>query len=544
MTTPTAKGAGIRLAALIIALALPARAAAQATVPQGYSVDVEFMHPSFGYGAFPGVDVPMTRAPLAWRYGALVQYENDPVTAYDAIADVELGSAVTTRVDAQLGLSLDLSDRFAMGLRVPMGLNRGFEVPEFAAEGFGVGDLGVGGKIIAIKTRRDLFNAGVRLGLSLPTGRQNFYLGERNVRAESGLLATTNLGPVRVSVDSGVLLRGGPPVATSEDFVIGHEWRNGVGARVALPDATRLALTVQGLHHTSLDPNLFLRPGAENAVEAVGGIQILPSRPVVIDVGAGRGFSEGFGTTDLRIQSMITVQHVPRPEQVVVIEPPPPPPPPPPPVIEELPEPEPEWEEGEVARVVMDQIQIREQLEFYVDTANLKPESKPILEAVADIINSSAQIGHVVIEGHASQEGSYEYNYDLSERRARAIFEELIKLGVHPSRISYRSMGEVVPLPGNTGTDEASLQKNRRVEFHIVKQYESVEDMPTYSPSFPLPWSGEIVPIKIPPKPEPEKEKKDEEKEVQVDEFGLPISEGEAIEIEGTGGDEGGEEGE
>jgi protein TonB len=38
----------------------------------------------------------------------------------------------------------------------------------------------------------------------------------------------------------------------------------------------------------------------------------------------------------------------------------------------------------------------------------------------------------VVIEGHASQEGSFEYNYTLSAERARAIYEALVLRGVHP----------------------------------------------------------------------------------------------------------------
>ena len=74
-------------AALVAAvLAIPGVATAQTTgaapapTAQGYSVDIEFMRPSFGHGAWNGVDTPMTRAPLAWRYGVLLQYENDPLT--------------------------------------------------------------------------------------------------------------------------------------------------------------------------------------------------------------------------------------------------------------------------------------------------------------------------------------------------------------------------------------------------------------------------------------------------------------------------------
>ena len=44
-------------------------------------------------------------------------------------------------------------------------------------------------------------------------------------------------------------------------------------------------------------------------------------------------------------------------------------------------------------------------------------------EAVAGIINSDPFVGHVVIEGHASQEGDYQHNYTLAESRSRRIWE-------------------------------------------------------------------------------------------------------------------------
>ena len=89
-------------------------------------------------------------------------------------------------------------------------------------------------------------------------------------------------------------------------------------------------------------------------------------------------------------------------------------------------------------------------------------------------------------------------------------------------------MGEVVPL--EVGDDEETLAKNRRVEFNIVKQYESVEDMPSYEPSHPLPWSGEDVPIRVPPRPEPPAE--EVEKGPELDEFGLPIGESDDLELD------------
>jgi len=486
-------------------------------VTEGYSVDIEFVRPAFGYGGFAGVDVPMTRKQMAFRYGVLVQYERDPITLFDAIDNTEIGAVVANRGNAALGLSMDLTDRFTWNLLVPTAFNWQTEVINFANDGFGLSDMSVGARVIAIKTPRDLFNIGFRGGLILPTGRQNAYMGEGSVRFSAGLLAATNLGPVRIGLDNGIMTRNA--VTTAQDFDVGTEFKTGAGVRVALPAATRMAFTTQFLARSSL--NAFLAGGAATSMEAIGGIQVLPSSAVTVDVGGGRGLTEGYGTTDFRILSQITVQHVPNPEQEVVIyEPPPPPPPPPPPeIIIDEPEPEIEWQEGELARVVLDTIQIREMLAFRVDTNILLDHSRPTLNAIAGLINADARIGHVVIEGHASQEGSFEHNYKLSESRAKAVFEELFKVGVHPERLSYRGMGEVVAIV--EGEEEEQLQANRRVEFEIVKQYDAVEDMPDYSTSHAMPWNGEVIPIVQPVKPETEEEKA--AKEPKLDEFGLPI---------------------
>ena len=171
----------------------------------------------------------------------------------------------------------------------------------------------------------------------------------------------------------------------------------------------------------------------------------------------------------------------------------------------------------EVAEMlVADKIQIKEQLKFIVDTNILLDESRPTLLGVAEIINTSPSIGHVVIEGHASQEGSFEYNYNLSNLRARAIWKELMAAGVHPDRISYRGMGEVVPK--NQGDEEEELAENRRVEFHIIDWVEENEDWPEYSETYRLPWTGETIDTVQPKRPEAE-EPEEKSVEDQLDEL-------------------------
>jgi peptidoglycan-associated lipoprotein len=67
------------------------------------------------------------------------------------------------------------------------------------------------------------------------------------------------------------------------------------------------------------------------------------------------------------------------------------------------------------------------------------------------------------LEGHASEEGTREYNIPLGERRAKAIANFLMANGVAGAQIEVVSYGE--ERPADTGTTEASRAKNRRVEI-------------------------------------------------------------------------------
>ncbi len=449
----------------------------------GYSADIELIRPRFGAGGIPGAQLPVTDGKLALRLGIAAQYERDPLTLYDAITDREQGAVVTNRSTADIGVSLDLSERVTVDGVLPVALSWGSEIADLAADGLGAGDFSVGTKVIGIKSR--MFNAGIRGQLLLPTGRQDAYAGEAGIRGLGGLIASLDVGPARIATDAAVL--GRQRLTTAEDFTLGSEIHWTSGARLALPAATRTAFTATLVSRVGLQD--FLTGGAENALEALGGVQILPSQRVVVDFGAGRGITEGYGTTDLRLLSQITLRSPTKRGPLVLRDPPPPLPPEPPDddifitqLIDPLPE-APITVEPEV-------IKIRDSLDFIVNTAILLEQSLPTLAALADALFDHPEIAQVVIEGHASQEGTYEANYELSLLRAHAIWQELVDLGVDPNRLAFRPMGEVEPL--TEGTSEAALQENRRVEFHIVQRH-GPDKIP--APAIPsIPWSGEREP--------------------------------------------------
>jgi len=101
---------------------------------------------------------------------------------------------------------------------------------------------------------------------------------------------------------------------------------------------------------------------------------------------------------------------------------------------------------------------------FAYDSSQVNPEEAGKCEQVANYLRSGKGEG-VIVEGHADERGSREYNLALGERRALAVRDYLISLGVDPAVIQTKSYGE--EMPENNGHDEASWRMNRRAVFAI-----------------------------------------------------------------------------
>lgn len=98
---------------------------------------------------------------------------------------------------------------------------------------------------------------------------------------------------------------------------------------------------------------------------------------------------------------------------------------------------------------------------FDFDQSVVKPDAAAALEAHAK--NLVAKGGKVVLEGHADERGTREYNLALGERRAEAVARYLTVLGVTSQQIETVSYGE--ERPASLGHDESSWSLNRRVEL-------------------------------------------------------------------------------
>ena len=100
---------------------------------------------------------------------------------------------------------------------------------------------------------------------------------------------------------------------------------------------------------------------------------------------------------------------------------------------------------------------------FDTDKAAIKPESRPTLDQIAKLLTSQPQL-NVFIVGHTDSQGTYDYNLDLSRRRAEAIATELVKsYRIAQARLRTAGVGLLAPVGSNA--TEAGRALNRRVEL-------------------------------------------------------------------------------
>lgn len=104
-------------------------------------------------------------------------------------------------------------------------------------------------------------------------------------------------------------------------------------------------------------------------------------------------------------------------------------------------------------------------LNFDTDKSVIKPQFEGLLDEVAAVLTQNAGVD-IRIDGHTDSRASNAYNQGLSERRANAVREALIKRGVDAGRLSAQGFGESKPIASNG--NEAGRYQNRRVELTPV----------------------------------------------------------------------------
>ncbi len=416
--------------------------------------------PASGYFA---VEQPETIERGAVHVGATVDAGRRLLVVRDPMTDaiVPGGEVVAARLALHLAASLGVTDRLELTAALSLALQRGDEtLNRPALRGTALGDLRLGGKL-RLWQRRGFSVAG-SAEISLPTSSPDAMFGDRTISLTPAVLAGARAGRVEVGAELGYRIRG---ESQFEDLAVNDEIVAGVAARYRLVGPIwaqaelDVAVGVQGK-----------RNAQDRPTEALAGLRGRIDSRWLAHVGIGVGLGPGYGAPALRGLVMIGYAPAPapaRPERVawtpaetpderVDADPAPPPP------ANDAPE----------VRVIGDRIVLPAAVLFALDSADLHPEGRRVLGAVAQVWENHPEWAEMTVEGHADARGRADGNQRLSEQRAQQVRAALIELGIAPDRLHAVGFGASRPV--TSGTSEAEHARNRRVELVITRR--RVED--------------------------------------------------------------------
>lgn len=115
---------------------------------------------------------------------------------------------------------------------------------------------------------------------------------------------------------------------------------------------------------------------------------------------------------------------------------------------------------------------VLENIYFGFDSTDIKPQAAEELDKLVQLLTDNPEI-KIEMGSHTDSVGSFDYNIDLSRRRAESTIRYLINKGISPERLTAKGYGESQPIARNTnpdGTDNPTgRDKNRRTEFKILE---------------------------------------------------------------------------
>jgi outer membrane protein OmpA-like peptidoglycan-associated protein len=113
-------------------------------------------------------------------------------------------------------------------------------------------------------------------------------------------------------------------------------------------------------------------------------------------------------------------------------------------------------------------VRVLQQVHFQTASANILPDSFPMLQEIVDLLKANPNIKKMRIEGHTDNRGAADMNLDLSKRRAASVRAWLTQHGIDAGRLESEGYGLTKPIDSND--TDAGRAANRRVEFKITEE--------------------------------------------------------------------------
>lgn len=272
--------------------------------------------------------------------------------------------------------------------------------------------------------------------LELPTGDEELYLSNKGVGVGLKLAAEHNFGSLQLNGNVGLMFNN---EARYKNWDYRQRLLMALGVQYNFDE--QWALSMEGTTTRTLPFNSFNNPG-----EVYLGGRYRHNDTVSFNTGVSVGNMNNFSSNEFRL--LFGVKYIPR--------------------LKNGPK---QWKhfftkkEIEIIRKILE---IRDEIKFEHDSYKLTKDSKQSLKTIANLIlEGDHEFKKIVIEGHANKIGTEEYNLNLSEKRAKEVKNELLKLGLKENLVDTQGFGE--GKPKNIEMWDVAKKENRRVEFNVVK---------------------------------------------------------------------------
>ncbi|MEM9838544.1 MAG: OmpA family protein [Pseudomonadota bacterium] len=137
---------------------------------------------------------------------------------------------------------------------------------------------------------------------------------------------------------------------------------------------------------------------------------------------------------------------------------------------------EPQVSTIEVATMELEQ-EVGHRVFFGFNQYNLVPDAQSTLRRQADFLLRPENMGiRVQVAGNCDERGTREYNLALGQRRAEAVKEFLVSLGVDASRVSTISHGKEMPIDPRSTPDAWSRNRNGTTTITAMGMMDSMDD--------------------------------------------------------------------
>ncbi|MBN2804362.1 MAG: OmpA family protein [Deltaproteobacteria bacterium] len=490
-------------------------------------VNVDTLRPAPGTNAIFNLNFPQVKRKNYWSAGAVIHYGFEPVkrTFTPPGGSTFTDYPLKNRLEADLSFLMGITSWLELGVVVPVVAYQNSDSGDYNVSPAGVGDPGLIAKALLKKGKA--WDLGASIELTVPLGYYAFggdgFFGYTAPSFLPSFLASYKKGRFIFGGNAGVLFRSMTNSAAYSQKFAGT-WSVGAafdirdfeefgGIRIGLENNGQVAFGISSL--------------AQLPIEIIGGLKYRTNADIVISAGAGVGLTDALGTPLFRVLAGVYYDKVLHncpagPEDFdgfqdddkcvdldndgdgvedkndkcpnlaedfdgfkdedgcpeydndgdgV------------PDVMDKCPLLEEDKdnfedddgcpEEGpgkETVKITDSQLLLSSKIYFDYGKTEIKEISYGILDKVAETLNNNPNVTHVTVEGHTDNEGTKEFNLELSESRAKSVVEYLIGKNVDEKRLTYKGFGFDRPKASNETEEGRAI--NRRVEFKIEKDGE------------------------------------------------------------------------